>query len=151
MVSSTVNIAYCVCVCVCVCSGQILELLGEQEDNEHWWRVRDEDGNEGCVPASYVIKKKENQVCSRCGVSVLCMGSTCSLSSLSHQSLPWLELAALKSEETERKERVKRLQQQKDAESGKGFGPPPKTLAPRPYVSAYNRTGPQSASGQSAL
>ena len=53
----------CMCECVCLCvSGQILELLGEQEDNEHWWRVRDEDGNEGCVPASYVIKRKENQV-----------------------------------------------------------------------------------------
>ena len=47
--------------CVCVFAGQILELLGEQEENEHWWRVRDEDGSVGCVPASYVLKK-EHQV-----------------------------------------------------------------------------------------
>lgn len=41
--------------------GQILELLGEQPDNEHWWKVKDEDGQIGCVPASYVLKK-EHQV-----------------------------------------------------------------------------------------
>ena len=81
----------CVCVCVCACAyvcvcvhvrtcvcviitcfevsaavcdgatGQILELVSEMEENEHWWRVRDEEGEEGCVPASYVIKK-EHQV-----------------------------------------------------------------------------------------
>lgn len=39
--------------------GQILEFLGEQEDNEHWWKVKDEDGHIGCVPASYVIKKEQ--------------------------------------------------------------------------------------------
>lgn len=39
-------------------TGQILEYQGEQKNNEHWWRVRDEDGNTGCVPASYVIKKE---------------------------------------------------------------------------------------------
>lgn len=48
-------------LCACVHAGQILELLGEQQDNEHWWQVRDEDGNTGCVPASYVLKK-EHQV-----------------------------------------------------------------------------------------
>ena len=64
-------------------SGQIIELLGEREDNEHWWRVRDEDGNTGCVPASYVIKKeaqvntnnnnnnnKNNKINSRAGPAV---------------------------------------------------------------------------------
>ena len=49
------------CIHVCVFAGQILELLGDQEENEHWWRVRDEDGSVGCVPASYVLKK-EHQV-----------------------------------------------------------------------------------------
>jgi hypothetical protein len=100
---------------VVVSAGQILELLGEQEGNEHWWRVRDEEGQVGCVPASYVIKKET-------------------------QALPWLELAALNNEEAERKERVKRLQQQKAAGDGKGFGPMPK-LTPKPYVSAYNKSG----------
>lgn len=55
------------------------------------------------------------------------------------QALPWLELAALHSEEAERKERVRRLQLQKDAVEGKGFGPAPKTVA-KPYVSAYAKT-----------
>ena len=56
------------------------------------------------------------------------------------QSLPWLALAALQNEEVERKERVKRLQLQKSAGEGKGFGPAPKTLA-KPYMSAYSRNG----------
>ena len=56
------------------------------------------------------------------------------------QALPWLELAALNSEEAERKERVKRLMQQKAAGAGKGFGPMPK-LTSKPYVSAYNKSG----------
>ena len=42
--------------------GQILQLLGEHEDNEHWWKVEDEDGNVGCVPASYVLKKEQQVV-----------------------------------------------------------------------------------------
>ena len=56
------------------------------------------------------------------------------------QALPWLELAALHNEEAERKERVKRLQLQKDAKEGIGFGPAPKTVA-KPYVSAYAKSG----------
>lgn len=66
-VSRQINVILCVITTrgrgqLCVLSiGQILEFLGELEENEHWWRVRDEDGNEGCVPASYVIKK-EHQV-----------------------------------------------------------------------------------------
>ena len=63
------------------------------------------------------------------------------------QTLPWLELAALHNQEAERKERVKRLQLQKDAEEGKGFGPAPKTVA-KPYISAYAKNG--SISGTSA-
>lgn len=102
-------------------AGQILEYQGEQKNNEHWWRVRDEDGNTGCVPASYVIKKEA-------------------------QALPWLELAALNEERTERKERVKRLLQQKAADEGKGFGPVPKSV-PKPYVSTYNKSGAISAPG----
>ena len=60
----------CVCVLVVVSAGQILELLGEQEGNEHWWRVRDEEGQVGCVPASYVIKK-ETQVYNTLRVAIL--------------------------------------------------------------------------------
>ena len=42
--------------------------------------------------------------------------------------------------EEERKERAKRHTQLKQAESGKGFPPPPlQPKAPKPYVSAYNR------------
>lgn len=44
------------------------------------------------------------------------------------QSLPWLALTALQSEEQERRDRVKRLTQQQDAMEGKGFGPPPRDL-----------------------
>ena len=112
----------CVCVCVCVCSfeesrfhssglecdlwqytstGQLLELLREHPDNEHWWEVKNEEGQQGFVPSSYVIIKEE-------------------------QVLPWLQPSALKSEEEERKIRVQRLAQEKAAMEGKGFGPPPK-------------------------
>ena len=35
---------------------------------------------------------------------------------------------------------MKRLQMQKDAAEGKGYGPPPKVVA-KPYVSAYNKSG----------
>ena len=90
--------------------GQLLEFLGERKDNEHWWIVKNEDGEEGSVPSSYIIVKEE-------------------------QSLPWLQAAALKSEEEERKVRVSRLAQQKAAMEGKGFGPAPKdvmsTLPPK--------------------
>ena len=78
-----------------------MELLQEHPDNEHWWEVRNEDGNTGFVPSSYVIIKDE-------------------------QVLPWLQASALKSEEQERKERAKRLAQQKAADEGVGFGPAPK-------------------------
>ena len=103
-------------MCVCGFLGQILELLGDEEVNEHWWKVKDEDGNTGCVPASYIIKKE-------------------------NQALPWLELAALQNQEVERKERVKRLELQRAAAAdGIGFGPPSK-MTTRPYVSAYAKTG----------
>ena len=41
------------------------------------------------------------------------------------QTLPWLQLTALKSEEAERKERAQRLAMEKAAAAGLGFGPPP--------------------------
>ena len=88
-------------------TGQLLELLGEHPDNEHWWEVRDEDGTQGFVPSSYLIIKDD-------------------------QALPWLQATALKSEEEERKIRVRRLAQQKAALEGKGFGPGPKDGAALP-------------------
>ena len=88
-------------------TGQLLELLGEHPDNEHWWEVKDEDGNKGYVPSSYVIIKDE-------------------------QALPWLQATALKSEEEERKIRVQRLAQQQAAHEGRGFGPGPKDGASLP-------------------
>ena len=39
--------------------GQLLELVAEHPDNEHWWEVRNEDGETGFVPASYVLIKEE--------------------------------------------------------------------------------------------
>ncbi len=42
------------------------------------------------------------------------------------QCLPWLQLSSLKSEEEERKERVKRLSLEKSASQGIGLGPAPK-------------------------
>ena len=39
--------------------GQMLELVAEHPDNEHWWEVRNEDGETGFVPASYVLIKEE--------------------------------------------------------------------------------------------
>lgn len=72
--------------------------------------MKNEDEETGFVPSSYIIVKEE-------------------------QALPWLQASALKSEEEERKERVKRLNQQKDALDGVGFGPAPKggqsSLPPR--------------------
>ena len=76
-------------------------MLGEHSSNEHWWEVRNEDGDVGYVPSSYVIIKDE-------------------------QALPWLQEVSLKSEEEERKIRVKRLLQQKSFIEGTGFGPAPK-------------------------
>lgn len=79
----------------------MLELLGELPGNEHWWEVKNEDGEKGFVPSSYITVKDE-------------------------QVLPWLQESALRSEEEERKTRVKRLTQQKAALDGTGFGPAPK-------------------------
>lgn len=87
--------------------GQLLEWVSECEDNEHWWEVKNEDGDTGFIPSSYVIKRED-------------------------QTLPWLIESALKSEEEERKERVKRLAQEKAALEGKGFGPAPKDLSSLP-------------------
>jgi hypothetical protein len=83
--------------------GQLLEFVAEREDNEHWWEVKNEDGETGCVPSSYVIGKDE-------------------------QVLPWLVESALKLEENERKVRVERLAQEKAALEGKGCGPAPKDV-----------------------
>ena len=38
-----------------IAPGQMLEYLGEH--NEHWWKAKNEEGMEGCVPSSYVILK----------------------------------------------------------------------------------------------
>ena len=40
-------------------SGQLLELVGEHPSNEHWWEVRNEEGDRGFVPSSYVLIKKD--------------------------------------------------------------------------------------------
>ena len=40
-------------------SGQLLELVGEHPSNEHWWEVRNEEGERGFVPSSYVLIKKD--------------------------------------------------------------------------------------------
>ena len=55
------------------------------------------------------------------------------------QVLPWLQSSALRSEEEDRKERVKKLKLQKDIHEGKAI-PQPKQLPPKPYVSSYERT-----------
>ena len=44
-------------------SGQLLELLKEHPDNEHWWEVANEDGETGFVPASYLLIKEEQVPC----------------------------------------------------------------------------------------
>lgn len=67
--------------------------------------MRNEDGEEGFAPSSYLLVKEE-------------------------KGLPWLQASALKEEEEERKMRVSRLAQQRAALEGKGFGPPPKDLKP---------------------
>lgn len=86
--------------------------MEECVDNEHWWEVKNEDGEIGHVPSSYAIIKEE-------------------------QALPWLAESALKLEEEERKVRVKRLAQEKAALEGHGCGPAPKdimsTLPPKVY------------------
>ena len=61
------GIYFCVTVAGLVCcilnlvflSGQLLELVGEHPSNEHWWEVRNEEGNRGFVPSSYVLIKKD--------------------------------------------------------------------------------------------
>ena len=86
-----------------------MEILREHPDNEHWWEVRTDGEEVGYVPSSYVIIKDQ-------------------------KALPWLQEAALKSEEEERKLRVTRLKQEQSAIDGTGCGPPPKdvsTLAPK--------------------
>ena len=40
-------------------SGQLLELVAEHPSNEHWWEVRNEEGDKGFVPSSYVLIKKD--------------------------------------------------------------------------------------------
>lgn len=66
------------------------------------------------------------------------------------QVLPWLQYSALKSEEEDRKERVMRLKREKDSQEGKGFGPPPKQLPAKPYVSSYDRNSGQVKQGPSS-
>ncbi len=84
-----------------------MEILREHPDNEHWWEVKCEGEEIGFVPSSYIIIKDQ-------------------------QALPWLQEAALKSEEEERKVRVMRLKQQQSAMDGTGFGPLPRDLSSLP-------------------
>ena len=39
--------------------GQLLQFISESPDNEHWWKARNEDGQTGYVPSSYVLLKEE--------------------------------------------------------------------------------------------
>ncbi len=78
----------------------MLELVAEHQKNEHWWEVKNEDGDVGFAPSSYFTVKEE--------------------------TLPWLLESSLKTEEEERKTRVKRLAQEKAALEGTGLGPVPK-------------------------
>lgn len=95
--------------------GESLVLLGEHSSNEHWWEVKNEDGQTGFVPSSYLIVKDDTV-------------------------LPWLSLSSLKSEEEERQLRLRRLKQEAMASQGKGLGPAPKNLPPvhKPYISSYD-------------
>jgi len=95
------------CVYIFLYSGQLVEILREHPDNEHWWEVRSDGGEVGFVPSSYIIIKEQ-------------------------QALPWLQEAALKSEEEERKVREVRLRQQQSVRDGTGFGPPPKDMSSLP-------------------
>ena len=79
-----------------------MEVLKEHPNNEHWWEVRNNIGEVGFIPSSYIL--------------------------IQYQTLPWLQEAALACEEEERKERVTRLKQQKSAQEGTGWGPCPKNL-----------------------
>ena len=56
------------------------------------------------------------------------------------QALPWLQWSSLQSAEEERKERVRRLEMERAAAEGKGFGPPPKlaTGGQAPKVSSVH-------------
>ena len=90
-----------------LCSGQLIEILREHPDNEHWWEVKSDGGEVGFVPSSYVIIKEQ-------------------------KALPWLQEAALKSEEEDRKVRETRLRQQQSAQDGTGFGPLPRDQSSLP-------------------
>ena len=37
----------------------MLELVGKHPSNEHWWEVRNEEGEVGFVPSSYVLIKED--------------------------------------------------------------------------------------------
>ena len=92
-------------------TGQMLKFLVKHSTNEHWWEVENEDGEVGYVPASYVIQKEET-------------------------NLPWLEGRVLQMAEDERKERVRRLNQEKLCREGKGFGPTPMSNMPQSFTNA---------------
>ena len=80
-----------------------LSVICEHPDNEHWWEVRTESGEQGYVPASYLTVKEDT-------------------------ALPWLEHKVLENAEEERRTRVQRLEQERAAFDGRGFGPPPKNF-----------------------
>lgn len=85
-------------------TGQEVILIKEHPSNEHWWEVKNEDGQTGFVPASYVMIRQAPST-----------------------SLPWLSQQVMQQAEEERKERAVRLKQVKSAADGKGFGPSPRT------------------------
>lgn len=102
--------------------GQEIVLVREHPSNEHWWEVRNEDGQTGFVPASYVMIRESSST-----------------------SLPWLSQQVLQQAEEERKERAVRLKQVRQAADGKGFGPSPRTNVLNQAVSGIKA---QSTSGK---
>ena len=41
-------------------SGQLVEFIREHPDDEDWWEAKNENGDIGYVPSTYVIVKKEH-------------------------------------------------------------------------------------------
>ena len=71
--------------CTCISSsGQLVEFIRENPIDEDWWEAKNENGDTGYVPSTYVIVKKEHVRiysyyahfrwnCEREGVCCVCM------------------------------------------------------------------------------